>query len=207
MGRPAVEGARLLLRQVEGAVAAGVPLVQIRERDLDARALLALTREAVRLTRGSTTRILVNDRVDVALAAGADGVHLRETSVAAGAVRQLAPHFFVGRSVHSADSAAAAGPVDYLIAGTVFGTASKPQAPTLGLAGLADIVRAAGDIPVLAIGGVDAGNVAAIAETGAAGVAAIGAFLPASPGDDIARATQENAATLRASFDRASRLA
>jgi thiamine-phosphate pyrophosphorylase len=165
--------------QARRAVEAGVDVIQIRERDLEAGALARLVRAIVRVARaGGGTRVVVNDRLDVALACGADGVHLRGASMPAGRVRAAAPPgFLVGRSVHTADEARDAGPVDYLIAGTVFRTASKPgRAPLLGVDGLAAIVRAARSVPVLAIGGVTVDSVAAIASAGAAGVAGIGLF-------------------------------
>jgi thiamine-phosphate diphosphorylase len=122
--------------------------------------------------------VVVNDRVDVALACGADGVHLRHDSVRVQAVRTIAPHgFLVGRSVHGPAEAEGAGPVDYLIAGTVFPTPSKPAAtPTLGLDGLAEVVRTV-PIPVLAIGGITRDRLDEVATTGAAGVAGIGLFI------------------------------
>jgi thiamine-phosphate pyrophosphorylase len=173
---------RDVLAQVRDAAQAGVDLVQIRERDLEAAALAALVRQAVALTRGSATRIIVNDRLDVALACGADGVHLRGDSFPAAAARRGAPPgFFVGRSVHSADDARAAGrDVDYVIAGTLFPTTSKLAAHRLlGLDGLRAVVAAAG-APVLAIGGVTAERLGEIAATGAAGVAASGLFTGAA---------------------------
>ena len=131
---------------------------------------------------------MVNDRVDIALAAGAAGVHLRADSPPAAAVRAIVPTgFLIGRSVHSEGEAieAAATGVDYLILGTIFPTASKPAggAP-LGLEPLARAVRAI-DTPILAIGGVTADNVGKIAAAGAAGFAAIGLFadLPGEPAE------------------------
>ena len=122
--------------------------------------------------------MVVNDRVDVALACGADGVHLRHDSVRADAVRTIAPAgFLVGRSVHSLAEAEGAGPVDYLIAGTVFPTPSKPAAsPILGLDGLADVVQAVA-VPVLAIGGITRERLDEVAAIGAAGAAGIGLFI------------------------------
>ena len=177
------------------AVDAGVDLIQLRERDLDARDLATLAVDLVRLTRSTATRVVVNDRLDVALASGADGVHLRSDSMAAAAVRRIAPPgFLVGRSVHSVDEALAAGDVDYLIAGTVFATVSKPGPHRLlGLAGLRAIVAAAG-VPVLAIGGVGMEQLGVIADTGAAGVAAIGLFLGGGPPGPVVEA-------VRARFD------
>jgi thiamine-phosphate diphosphorylase len=165
---------------VRAAVEAGIDLVQIREPQLDAASLVRLVDSAVEASRGTHTRIVVNDRLDVALASGADGVHLGSRSVPSGRVREIAPGgFLVGRSVHSvgeARSEADGNAVDYLIAGTVFPSASKPGSTSLiGPAGLAEIVRAA-TVPVLAIGGIDLETVALVAATGAAGIAAISLF-------------------------------
>lgn len=167
-----------LLSQVRYAVAAGIDLIQVRERDLDGRELAGLVREVVAATRGSRTRVVVNERLDVAMAAGAHGVHLRGDSLATPRVRASSPSgFLIGRSVHSVDEVATAGPVDYLIAGTVWATPSKPEGHALlGPDGLARIVQAS-NVPVLAIGGVDPGRVPALALAGAAGVAAIGSWM------------------------------
>jgi thiamine-phosphate diphosphorylase len=195
-GRPPSERAACLLAQTRSAVAAGVDLVQLRERDLEAGELCALARAAVAAADGSATRIVVNDRLDVAMAAGAAGVHLRADSLPPRAARALAPPgFLIGRSVHGIDEArAVALDVDYLIAGTVFPTPSKPGAPMLGAAGLAAIAASV-NVPVLAIGGIGVDRVAAVAVAGAAGLAAIGLFMPrtggrggpcgASPLDDV----------------------
>ena len=170
---------RLLLAQLEEAVNGGVDLVQVRERDLDAAQLAALVRDVVSLARGSRTRVVVNDRLDVALACGAGGVHLRGDSIPPLHARRIAPAgFLIGRSVHAADEVAAAEGCDYLIAGTVFSSRSKGRdAPLLGLAGLQAVVRAA-RVPVLAIGGVTTDRFDEIMAAGAAGVAGIGLFLP-----------------------------
>lgn len=153
--------------------------MQVRERDLEAGRLFDLVSELVGVARASRTRIVVNDRLDVALAAGADGVHLREDSIDAEAVRRLAPSgFLIGRSVHAAEDAAYLGrTVDYLIAGTVWSTRSKPAShPLLGADGLEALVQQA-QAPVLAIGGVTLDRLDAVARAGAAGVAAIGLFM------------------------------
>src|SRR5439155_9865593 len=136
-----------------------------------------VVREAVAVTRGSSTRVIVNDRLDVAIACGADGVHLRGDSIAVAAVRRVAPRgFIVGRSVHAVEEALAAAGADYLIAGTVFPSASKPRAALLGCDGLAAIARSV-DVPVLAIGGITESRVDAVVQAGAAGCAAIGLFI------------------------------
>lgn len=167
-----------LVEQVRQAVGAGIELIQVRERDLDGCDLARLVGDILRMTRGTATRVVVNDRLDVACACGADGVHLRSDSFPAAEVRRVAPSpFLIGRSVHTVEDAARAGGVDYLIAGTVFATASKGQGhPLLGVDGLRAIA-ASTRVPVLAIGGIAADRIEAVARTGAAGVAGIGLFL------------------------------
>ena len=168
---------RRLIAQAKWAVSSNVDLIQVREGDLEAADLARLVTDLVRVSRGSGTRVVVNDRIDVALACGADGVHLRHDSVRAKAVRAITPvGFLVGRSVHGLAEAEGAGPVDYLVAGTVFPTPSKPAAsPMLGLDGLAEVVRAV-NVPVLAIGGITRERLDDVAATGAAGAAGIGMF-------------------------------
>jgi thiamine-phosphate pyrophosphorylase len=164
---------------VQYAVEARVDVVQIRERDLPGSELAALVREAVAIARGTPSRVIVNDRLDVALACGASGVHLRGDSVPPAAVRRsVPPGFLVGRSVRNVEEAAAAARyVDYLVAGTVWPSESKRRHhAVLGTSGLAAIARSA-NVPVLAIGGVELSRLPAVAASGAAGVAAIGLFL------------------------------
>jgi thiamine-phosphate pyrophosphorylase len=167
------------LRQARWAAEAGVDLIQVRERDLEAAALAALVTDILAATRGTATRIIVNDRLDVAIACGAAGVHLRGDSMPVAAARRLAsPGFLIGRSVHTVDDVERAAGADYLIAGTVFPTASKsgdPQHPVLGVEGLRAMVRAA-RAPVLAIGGITDERIVQINAAGAAGFAAIGLF-------------------------------
>jgi thiamine-phosphate diphosphorylase len=177
-GAPIDEWRRCLISQARYAVDAGVDLVQIRERDLEAAELARLVADVLLVARGTTTRVIVNDRLDVALACGADGVHLRSDSPAVAAARQMTPAgFLIGRSVHRVDDLADAAGADYVIAGSVFPSASKPHAAQwLGAAGLRTMVRAA-RMPVLAIGGVTGERLDDIAATGAAGFAAIGLFV------------------------------
>lgn len=196
-----------LLRQARYAIEAGVDVVQVRERDLDTADLAATVSDIIAMARGTRTRILVNDRVDVALACGAAGVHLRADSVPAAAVRSIAPpQFVIGRSVHTISDAVAAGAgVDYLIAGTVWPTSAKPvDHPVLGIDGLSDIVRAS-SVPVIAIGGVALDRLGAVAALGGAGVAGIGLFMASGPGTENlpCRAVPlvEIAAAARARFD------
>lgn len=164
--------------QAERAAAAGIDLIQIRERDLDASALAAMVTAVLAAVGARATRVVVNDRLDVALACGAHGVHLRADSIPPAIARSLIPAgFLIGRSVHGVEEAMqVAADVDYLVAGTMFATTSKPPGhPRLGAAGLRAIVRAV-RVPVLAIGGVTGDRIAEVAATGAAGIAAIGLF-------------------------------
>jgi thiamine-phosphate pyrophosphorylase len=189
---------------VSGACRAGVDLIQIRERDLDAGELTRLVKQCVAAANGTSTSIVVNDRLDVALSAGAHGVHLRGDSIEAERVRELAPPgFIVGRSVHGVEEAAnvkRAGGVDYLLFGTMFPTASKhPSHPLATMTGLA-ATCALVSIPVLAIGGITAERAEDTVRMGAAGIAAIGFFLPDGriPVDDHLHA---RVAELRRVFD------
>jgi thiamine-phosphate pyrophosphorylase len=155
------------------------------------------------VTRGTRTRVVVNERVDVAIACGADGVHLRADSLPAAAVRAIAPPaFLIGRSVHTATEARASGTaVDYLLAGTVWPTQSKPlDYALLGVTGLAGIVAAAA-VPVLAIGGVTIERAGEAAAAGAAGVASIGLFQGPEHGDCRTVHLTETVSRLRRLFD------
>ena len=160
------------------AVDGGATVVQLREKDLPGGELyeLALTLRAVLQGRAL---LIVNERVDVALACGADGVHLPERGLPVRAVRKLAGEgCIVGRSVHSLEAAAAAerDGADYVQVGPVYETASHPGAAPAGL----DLVRVVADavsVPVIAVGGIDATNVRDVIEAGADGIAVIRAVL------------------------------
>jgi thiamine-phosphate pyrophosphorylase len=161
--------------------AAQVDLVQIREPDLEARLLLELATRVVARMRGTSTSVIVNDRSDVAMAAGADGVHLRASSPPVDRIRRLTGcRFGIGRSVHSVEEIRSAVPAcapDYFLFGTTFPTASKPDGTrTHGVTGLA-AAAAMTDIPVLAVGGITPARAGRCIASGAAGIAAIGAFL------------------------------
>jgi len=188
-GRLGRDAETALVRRISVAARAGIHLIQIRERDMADGALMALLARAVDAVRGTRARVLVNDRVDIALAAGAHGVHLRGDSAPAVRVRAITPPaFLVGRSVHSADEISRAvdeACVDYLVYGTVFDTASKPGVVATGVAGLSEAVEIAGRMPVLAVGGMTKETVGQLAATGCAGFAAIGAFAD-GPESDLA---------------------
>ena len=172
-----------LLAQIRDAVRAGIDWIQLREKDLETPSLADLARNAVEASRNTKTRILINDRFDVAWTAGADGVHLGETSLPIAEVTREARHalgsdFLIGASCHSLEGVvrAAREGADYVFFGPVFATPSKaafgePQ----GLARLEAVCRAA-PLPVLAIGGITTKNAATCIGVGASGVAAIRLF-------------------------------
>ena len=164
--------------QLDAACAAGVDVIQVRERDVDGGALTAFVRRLVSRAPAGT-RILVNDRADVAGATGAAGVHLRADGPPVSRVRAIAPGpWLMGRSIHAPGEAARPDGADNLIFGTVFPSQSKPAgSPVSGVESLREAC-AMSPVPVLAIGGVRPDNVDACRMAGAAGVAAIGLFLP-----------------------------
>jgi thiamine-phosphate pyrophosphorylase len=173
-GKTSVES---ILQLVAAAVAAQVPLFQIREKMLSARVLYELTTRAIEITRGSDTRLLVNDRADIARAAGADGVHLTTQSLPAAVMRRICgPEFLIGVSTHSLEEARAAqnGGADFVVFGPVFETESKREfGEPQGLNRLAQVASELRDFPVVAIGGITLDNVEACFNAGASGVAAI----------------------------------
>jgi thiamine-phosphate pyrophosphorylase len=186
-----------LVRRVGAAARAGVHLIQVRERGLDARDYVQLVSRCVREAAGTHARVIVNDRLDVALSAGAHGLHLPTAGILAARVRTAVTRdFVIGRSVHSAAEAADAaqqGGLDYLIFGTVFPTASKPGVVPAGVDGLRAACRAV-SLPVLAIGGVTLDRARAVARAGAGGFAGIGLFQAAS--EEEARKTVQHANAL-----------
>lgn len=174
---------------VAAAVAGGVDAVQVRERDLpisDLRLLLGQLREII----AGRAALLVNREVAVA-ADLAIGLHLPERGIdGAEARRRLGPDRLLGRSVHSSAGAASGSGDDYLLAGHVYATASKPGRTPLGLAGLRAIAEAA-PVPLLAVGGITADRIPAVLSTGAVGVAVIGAIAEASNPEAAAAALRQ----------------
>ncbi len=172
-------GAGALLPRIEAAVRAGIDLLQIREKDLPTRELIDIVRPAVEMTRGSSTRLVVNDRLDVALGHGAAGVHLGNHSPPALIVREVVPpSFLVGVSCHSLEEAlaAAAARADYILLGPIFETPSKlAYGPPLGLAKLRE-VAAQVSVPILALGGITVDRARACLKAGAASIAGISIF-------------------------------
>mgnify|MGYP006283400845 CR=1 FL=1 len=177
----------------EAAIAGGVDAVQVREKHRSARERLALARDLRDVTAAADVALLVNDRVDVALAAGADGVHLGDDDLPVAAARkQLGEDAIIGRSVSTPEAAreAEAAGADYLGVGAVYRTGSKEDVPeeeqAIGLETVREI-DAAVDIPFVGIGGITPENADEVAAAGADGVAVITAITQA---DDPEAATQ-----------------
>jgi thiamine-phosphate pyrophosphorylase len=193
-------GGRPLARVLAACLDAGLRAVQLREKDLAAGDLLGLATGLRELTARHGARLLINDRADVALAAGADGVHLPAGGLPLRVARRLlGPDRLVGLSTHSALEVEAAGEggADFVVFGPVYDTpAKRPFGPPRGVAALAAACRAS-RVPVLAIGGVTAARVAEVREAGAAGVAVIRALLAAA---DPAAATREMLAACEAAW-------
>lgn len=201
------EAHETLLRKMEAAAAAGVEWIQIREKNLSARELASLTREALqRVAKASNdgaspARIIVNDRLDVALSERAGGVHLGENGLPVAEVKRLADArdvhggFLIGVSCHSLEAARSAesSGADYIFFGPVFATPSKAGygAPE-GLERLAEVSRAV-SLPVLAIGGINAENAGSCLSAGASGIAAIRFFQDAQDVTSVVQAMKERA--------------
>lgn len=173
---------------------AGATVLQVRLKPASTREVLAAARMARRVTAAAGALLVVNDRLDVALAVGADGVHLGQDDLpltdACAALGAARPRMLVGISTHELTQVAAAvrGGADYLGFGPVFATATKANPdPVVGLDGLAAAVRAAAPVPVVAIGGITVDQAAALARAGAAAACAIAAVNQAL---DPARAGQ-----------------
>jgi len=175
--RPLAAAADLLAAQAGAAAAAGIDAFQVREPDLEGGALLALV-ERLAGAAGSSLRLLVNERADVAAAAGV-GVHLRAGSLPAARLRAWPPApVFISRAAHDPEELSAAGPVDLVVAGTVRASASKRgDVVPIGFDGLRALAAAAA-VPVIGIGGLSGADWPALRAAGATGFAAIGTFLP-----------------------------
>lgn len=188
-------GEDALVEAVAQAVANGVNLVQMREKDLPDAAQLALANR-LREAKGGAALFFVNDSLSVAEASGADGVHLGERSrTVASARADAARPLLIGRSAHNADAArdAAAQGASLIVAGAIHPSPTHPGQTPAGV-GLVSACAAAVDVPVVAIGGISARNAGAVMEAGAAGVAVISAILGAP---DPGEAAAELAAAVR----------
>lgn len=173
------------------ALKGGVRAVQLREKDLPIRELLALAQELRNITREFGAKLLINDRVDVAVAVGADGVHLGQQSMPPEAVRKIVgTNMLVGASTHNIEEALAAesGGADFITFGPVFTTPSKIRygAP-VGTNALAEIKKRV-RIPIFGLGGINTDNIREVLKAGADGIAMISAIFAA---DDIQKAAED----------------
>jgi thiamine-phosphate pyrophosphorylase len=196
-GGPSANSIGSVRSAIQNAAAAGVDWIQIREKDLAGGALTDFARLAVADTKEAAARILLNDRLDVALAASAAGIHLGENSVPLEAVARWRRHagksdFQIGVSCHLLEAACAAerGGADYIFFGPVFATPSKAAfGPPQGIAKLREVCASV-KIPVLAIGGITFDNARMCLDAGAAGIAAIRLFQDASDENKLAAHVQ-----------------
>ncbi len=192
----ALAGARGWLAVVEAALAAGATAVQLRDKAATSAELLEMARDLRPLTHRHNALFLVNDRFDVALAAGAHGVHLGDNDLPVAEVRRVVPRdFVIGRSADTESAARAAEQdgADYLGVGSVFGTRTKKEVvgEVIGTDQLARVAKAV-SIPIVGIGGVRAANAGEVAAAGAAGIAVVSAVMAAPDPGAATRALLES---------------
>ena len=180
------------LEVLAGVLAAGVRIVQLREKDLADRALYELALEFRRRTEAAGSLLIIDDRVDIALAVGADGVHLGQTDLPVSAARRIAPDLFIGASSHSLEEALAAqeAGASYVNLGPIFPTATKPNAVPLGPEAISRITRYL-KIPWSTMGGINQGNIAQVVAQGARHPAVMSAVTAAPEVSAAARALRE----------------
>lgn len=169
------------IQQVARLAAGGARVIQLREKDAPSSEFYRSAVEAVARARESDVRVIINDRADVALLSGAAGVHLGQDDIPPAAARALlGEEAVIGVSTHSVEQALSAigQPVDYLAIGPIFATATKDRpSPVVGLDGLSKVRSAIGSFPLVAIGGIDAGNVIDVLRAGADSAAMISALI------------------------------
>jgi thiamine-phosphate pyrophosphorylase len=185
-----IAGGRSLVEIVGAALRGGAGAVQLRDKAASTRAMVELGRALHDLTAAAGVPLIVNDRVDVALAIGAEGVHVGQDDLPAALTRQiLGPDRLVGVTAETVAEARQAqhDGADYLGVGDVYGTTTKPDAgPPIGLAGLAAVARAV-SLPVVGVGGITVDNATAVIEAGAAGVAVVSAIIGAPDPEEATR--------------------
>jgi thiamine-phosphate pyrophosphorylase len=169
-----------ILLQVSAAVSTGIQYVQLREKKLQSRVLSELAARAVNIAQGTATQVLVNDRADIAVGAGANGVHLTTQSLETAVVRKtFGDELLIGTSTHSLEEAQMArnGGANFVVFGPVFRTASKEKyGPPLGVRELSRVASELAPFPVLALGGISLVNAAECLSAGASGIAGISLF-------------------------------
>lgn len=169
-----------VLQQIESAIEAGISIIQIREKNLSSKFIFDLAVQATNLSRNSSTKILINDRADIALAAKADGVHLTSTSIPTKVVRSIFPkNFIIGISTHKLEEVISAknDGADFAVFSSIYQTVSKAQyGEPQGIERLTEVVETAKDFPVIALGGIKLENIPEISQTGVSGISAISLF-------------------------------
>jgi len=187
-----------ILETIREAAADGVHLIQIREKALSARLLFDLVSDAVRIAAKTGSLIVVNDRADISIASGADGVHLPGNSISPKLVRNtFASELVIGVSTHSVEQArlAAESGADYVFFGPIFETPGKPKPVGPGV--LENVCSQLGTFPVIALGGIDQNNVKQVLRAGAAGIAAIRALNEKESRRSILKVVAETARNMR----------
>lgn len=192
---PSSEDFQNVLALVRAGCRATIPLIQLREKNLNARTLYELAVRCVEITRGTKTRLLVNDRADIARAAGADGCHLTTRSIAASVIRRtFGPDFLIGVSTHTLSEARAArdNGADFAVFGPVFDTPSKRAGGLpIGVESLREAALTLSPFPLLALGGITRENAAETLRAGASGIAAIRLFSKPLELETIVRAIRD----------------
>ncbi|MFZ5435460.1 MAG: thiamine phosphate synthase [Bacillota bacterium] len=197
-------GGRSLLEVVEESLAGGATVVQLREKDISTREFVKLAFRVKEVARRHGAAFIINDRVDVALAVGADGVHLGQDDMPLElARRMMGEQAVIGVSVSSVQEAKAAadGGADYLGVSAIYSTSTKTDAPVIGLDGLSEI-RKAVRLPLVAIGGIHLGNAAGVIKSGADGIAVVSAIMAAADPRRAAETLLEEVKRARASMGR-----
>ena len=167
--------------QVGRLIAGGATFIQLREKHASPRDFFEAAKPAIEIARKNNVMIIINDRVDIARALGADGVHLGQDDLPPNAAREvLGPDAIIGFSTHSVEQAidAAGLPIDYIAIGPIFETRTKENPdPIVGLDGLAEVKKNIGNIPLVAIGGIDLDNVLDVLAAGADSIALVSAII------------------------------
>lgn len=171
--------------QVRALAEAGCRFVQIREKSAPGRTFYEEVRESLKIASEFGMKVIVNDRVDIAIATGAHGVHLGQDDLPPSEARKLLGRdAIIGFSTHSVDQAVEAmrSPIDYLAIGPIFQTGTKPDPdPVVGLNGLTEVRKGVGDFPLVAIGGISAAHIRDVLTAGADAAAVISGLLETGP--------------------------
>lgn len=169
-----------VLQQIEAAIKAGISIIQIREKNLPTKFLFDLATQTVKLNQNYSTKVLINDRADVALATKADGVHLTSTSISTKVIRQVFPKdFVIGVSTHKIEEVVKAKNegANFAVFSPIYKTLSKEKyGKPQGIEKLAEVVKTVKDFPIIGLGGIKIEYISGISQTGASGIAAISLF-------------------------------